>query len=1024
MSWKRILLTSGLLIIALMAVALLSLRFLPETELIRRGVQDKLAELTGRQIVIGSIKVTSSFPDLIVLHLDGIAVMSHDGRKIASVDRLILAPSLNGLLKRELSIKSATVTGLRARFERTADGAVKDPFENVIAAGPSQVTTEAKPPAGGTKASGRVDLDKSESSPNARKDGLKWSVRSLSLVDGRIDWVDRRVAPESTASMIAISGHLTQQQPGEPVSFQISSRLDPDVSGTGLIRLEGQILPTVDFSSAESIKISLTAEKLPADVLRPYFPACWTAGSDITQFTLQSRIEWEKKQSPKFSLTTEIVPRSGPSAKIDCQGELIAADDLSDVRQVRFSGETDALPLKLVASSLPIGFPIKPEQVLIKAKINGEWNKEGPWQLQGTTTLENVVSAGVLPGIGHPVRVEAKFRMDPENLFLDKTELWESTRLASIIGKIEQPFSPERMLDLSCNAVVRPQWLPDFGIKFPRAIDIKGPIPVQARVRGRTDAALIDLSGDMTNAAIRWAPHMEKLPGSAASISLKGKMNPATDKKNSRAGFNGEAHCRIAGTRVRLVDHAPWLEKSTIHLDSKVLVNGRTTDLKNASLTLKSGVASKDVLSATANVLGLGSVPKFDGSAVAPLNSEMIGLFGLQMPTSMALKGGSQLKAGFSGDINRVNWTLDVPLTKLDIATDRSFRKPAGVPGEIKASGKWSKDSLDLTSSQLTLPGVSVTADGELRDRSGILKDLRIELKKSNAKDIARFIPAAEGFKFSGPVSATIHVRPTDKGMQVGSEIRLLSVDYGPAKSTWGLEKLQGKIEIEGTNLVADDITGRVHGTMEGPLKLSAALNNVSSPDNLVGRVSLRIGPGRFKAEQLRNSLNQARVLIGTLLNPGVPDKGNDLMEFESLGGDFEIKSGTAHTLNLRLKGQGYNIAAIGNLGLDKLALDAVAGLHTVTTAGNALGKIPAVQKFVKKHEDLLKITGLDKELKRIGIQVPTDEETKSDTETPAKTPVTVLVKLRGPVSSPEVKPVLETALDKETLTRLKSLLQ
>ena len=521
--------------------------------------------------------------------------------------------------------------------------------------------------------------------------------------------------------------------------------------------------------------------------------------------------------------------------------------------------------------------------------------------------------------------------------------------MASVIGKIEQPFSPERVLDLSGDAIIQSQWLPGFGVKFPREVDIRGPVPIQARVRGRTDAAFIDLNGDMTNAAVRWAPHLEKLPGAAASVSLKGKMNATPDKKNSRAGFDGEAHFRIAGGRVRLADRAPWLEKSIIHLDSKVVVKGKTADLKNASLTLKSGSASKEVLSATANVLGLGSSPKFDGRAAAPLDSEMIALLGLQMPTNVVLKGGSQIKAGFSGDINHVSWTLDAPLTKLDIAADRSFLKPAGVAGEVKASGKWSKDSLALISSRLTLPGVSVTAAGDLRDRSGKLKDLTIELKKSNAKDIARFVPATEGFKLSGPVEATVHLRPGDKGMMAGSEIRLLSVDYRPAKSTWGLEKLQGKIQIEGTNLVANDITGSVHGAMEAPLKIRAVLNHFSSPDNMLGRVSLQIGPGRFKAEQLRNKLNQARILIDSLLNPGIQSKGSDLMEFESLGGDFEIKSGTAHTLNLRLKGQEYTAAAIGDLRLDNLALDAVAGLHTVTRRRRRAGKNPRRPKIREK---------------------------------------------------------------------------
>jgi hypothetical protein len=280
-----------------------------------------------------------------------------------------------------------------------------------------------------------------------------------------------------------------------------------------------------------------------------------------------------------------------------------------------------------------------------------------------------------------------------------------------------------------------------------------------------------------------------------------------------------------------------------------------------------------------------------------------------------------------------------------------------------------------------------------------------------------------DGFKLSGPVEATINVRHGDTGMVPSGAIRLLSADYGPDKSAWGLEKLQGKIEIEGTNLVANDITGRIHGTMEGPLRISGTLNQISSLDKMLGRVSLLIGPGRIKNEQLRNTLNQAQILIETLLNPGMPDKKSDLTEFESLGGDFEIKSGSVHTGNLGLKGQGYNAAVIGNLRLDSLALDAVAGVHTVTTAVDALGKIPGVQKFVKKHEDLLRITGLDKELKRLGIQVPADQETKADTQAPVKTPVTVFVKLRGPAASPEVIPVLETALNKETLTRLKSLL-
>ena len=659
---------------------------------------------------------------------------------------------------------------------------------------------------------------------------------------------------------------------------------------------------------------------------------------------------------------------------------------------------------------------------MLKGKIKGEWNKEAPWKLQGVATFENIISAGMFKGIGHPLRLDTEFRVDPDNLFLDKTEIWESNRLASIIGKIEKPFSADRMMDLAGNTTIRPQWLHDFGINLPKAVDMKGPLGLQAHAHGRPDSPLIDLKIDMTNAAVKWLPYLEKPAGNGGRVTLKGKINPATDKKNS-TGFNGELHLNMVGTNVRFADDIPWFQKSAINFNSKLLFHGKTVDLKNASVALKSGPASGEMLSATANITGLGSNPKFEGTASARVNPEIMSVFGREKPAGFVLKGDSNLKGSFIGDANQISWTLELPLTNLDISANRTFRKPTGVAGHFKASGKWSKDSLALTSSQITLPGVSVVAEGQLNERNGNLKQMKVELKKANAKDIAKFIPAMDGYKISGPLEGLFHIRPGEKGITTSSTVRLLSVDFHPDKSALGLEKIQGKIEMQGTNLVADDIAARVQGAIEGPLKAKFALNNISSFDDMFGRVSLQIGSGQFKAEQLRKLLNQAKILIGTLLNPAGLEKRGDLMEFESLTCDFDVKSRTAYTENLRLKGQGFSSGLVGKLRLDNLSIDAVAGIHTITTAGEVLGKIPGVQKFVKKHEDLLKITGLDKELKRLGLQVPTDQETKPDTEAPAKTPVTVIVKLRGPASSPEALPILETAVDKETLARLKSLL-
>ncbi len=1019
MRWKRILLILVSLVAITVALCIISIRFLPDTELVRGSVQEKLVELTGRRIVIGSIKFTGSISDVITLTLEKIAVISPDGKKVASANKLVLVPSLKELFKREFCIKSARIDGLWATFERAADGTIKDPFENIIISDDSKNKIE-NTPAPGEKTLPPADSGRIEPASPDRNDTLKWSIKSLAIVDSRVDWIDPRIGPGATISLTSISGKLIQKAPGEPVSVQLASRLTPDVKQRALITVDGQILPSSDFSRVERVAVSLGAEKLPVEILQSYLPDWWTG--TIAELTLQGRADWEKKKASKFSFITEMIPKSGPTAKIDCKGELIT-DDSSDLRQISFSAETGALPLKLVVQSIPTDIPLDIDKTVLKTKIKGEWSKEAPWKLQGFASFENVIPAHSLTGIGNPLRVDAEFRFDPDNLFLDKTEIWESSRLASIVGKIEKPFSNDRKMDLTGNLMIRSQWLPHLGIKLPKTVHMKGPIVVQGRAQGATDAPSIDLTGDMTNMDVQWVPYLEKPAGNGARVTLKGKINPATDKKNSRTGFNGEVQINIIGTNVRFADNVPWFQKSGINFNSKLLYHGKTADLKHASFALKGGHTAGEILSATANVTGLGSNTKFEGNASARVNSEIISALGIEKPADFILKGDSNLKGSFAGDTNQVNWTLEMALNNFDISASQAFRKPAGVAGHVKASGKWSKDSLALTSSQITLPGISIVAEGQLNEKNGSLRNIRVDLRRANAKDITKFIPALNGYKISGPMEALLHIRPAEKGITAASTVRLLSVDFHPDKSSLNLEKVQGKIEIQGTTLVADDMSAKVQGAIEGPLKAKLTLNNISSFDDMFGRVSLQIGSGLFKAEQLRNLLNQTQILIGTLLNPTVLEKKGDFMEFESLAGDFDVKSRTAYTENLRLKGQGFSSAAVGKLRLDNQSLDAIAGIHTVTSAGEVLGKIPGVQKFVKQHEDLLKITGLDKELKRFGIQAPTGQETKTDTQGPVKTPVTVIVKLRGPASSPEVLPVLETAVDKQTLARLKSLL-
>ena len=182
-----------------------------------------------------------------------------------------------------------------------------------------------------------------------------------------------------------------------------------------------------------------------------------------------------------------------------------------------------------------------------------------------------------------------------------------------------------------------------------------------------------------------------------------------------------------------------------------------------------------------------------------------------------------------------------------------------------------------------------------------------------------------------------------------------------------------------------------IQGPIEGPLKVKGSLKDVTSPERLNGRLALEVGQGKIRADRLKSVLKGVQAFVGTLLDPQVADTKSDLLEFQSIVGDIQLKPGTASSDNLRLKGQDVSAAMIGSVRWNASQLDLLTRIRTVTSVGDVLGKIPAVQKFVKKHEDLLKITGIGKELKRFGIEVPDSTAAKPETPEPVKTPVTVV---------------------------------
>ena len=116
-------------------------------------------------------------------------------------------------------------------------------------------------------------------------------------------------------------------------------------------------------------------------------------------------------------------------------------------------------------------------------------------------------------------------------------------------------------------------------------------------------------------------------------------------------------------------------------------------------------------------------------------------------------------------------------------------------------------------------------------------------------------------------------------------------------------------------------------------------------------------------------------------------------------------------------------MGAIGSVNLKSQQMDILSFVRTSAAPLAALGSIPAVKDIIQKNEGLLKITGLDKELKKLGIDSSNSKDENRAPESPKKErSLNVIIRIAGLWAEPTLTPVLENSLPKDRVDQLKHL--
>ncbi len=181
--------------------------------------------------------MSPSYSGALSLKVRGIAVASAQGKLLLSADELILSPEILPFLRKEISIESVTVQGLRTTVRRSQEGTISAAFIPVPVSSPaSDGGAQAEP---GGKPEAAPGLDR-------KPDGkVKWSIDSIFLKNARIDWVDQQALPGQDVQICLknLSASLIRPKFDRKVNVMAEAQL---TSGSGKptpVNIKGTVLP-------------------------------------------------------------------------------------------------------------------------------------------------------------------------------------------------------------------------------------------------------------------------------------------------------------------------------------------------------------------------------------------------------------------------------------------------------------------------------------------------------------------------------------------------------------------------------------------------------------------------------------------------------------------------------------------------------------------------------------------------------------------------------------------------------------
>ncbi len=1004
-------------------------RFLPESDFFKGVIETKLNEVTGQQVSIGSVQVRFGFPSLINVVVQDIAIKDINNRELFYSGAMRLNVGLWGLITGDPSLDNLKITSAGVKIYRDASGNIESVFSGKTGSVTGfQPQLQPEKPRESTKEEPLPGVNPPAPSPSrvAAGHNVSWPIRHIVIESSQITFEDSSVGlgKPLRISFDNISGNISRQE--NVFDFQLSGT--PKLPGVESSELatQGSIKVGPELSSVEYADINSALETVK--LVNPYFLPLrvipWINKLEINKIALNAHIKEGSHAEINFSAGV-FQTKDSPGLRFTASAML--TPDFRQIEGVSLKGVSDSVHVVNMAK-------VVPKEVLdqfgpdgsISIGFEGSWSRDSGWSIAGSAGLHDFPTPGKYAFLGKQFSTSMVFGLASDSLSIKEFKLQNeaSENLMSISGIINGPFTGDRSLDLNARVNFQGAWLPHLGISSYKDLILHGPVPVYVHLEGPPKKLKVDLNGDLTGAALSFKSVFEKEIGAKARIEARSAVSLDSSTPLSNLLKQIDIKFKTQDAIIKLTAGFQPIANCPLNLDAEISGSKGVFDLKDFSMKISLPGNKHPLIFAKGHINRINSqAPDLNIEGNLNLSHELVSLLGLSLKTPIDMAGAANLNFRVTGFPSSLKWSLGAPLKGASFTIGDWFVKKAGVDLDVTLSGTRTPDGVHLGQARIKAPGFLGEASGEFGGKSGKSTSFKLDVTEAEIRTLVSFFPSLGQTGFSGPIRGSLAFNGLGKEIPISGRIQLVSVNYRPHKSPITFEKINGTVNLKGHSIDSNEIKGYVHGTIEAPVKASLKLAGLENLGSLNGRISLSAGPGKLSVDRLRSVLNQAQSLIEPFLNENGERKKFNPFELKSATADVLIDAGTLRTEDVKIKASGLSIGAIGSANLKSQQIDILSYMRTSSAPLSAIGTIPMVKDIIKKNEGLLKITGLDKELKKLGIDNSQKQQTNEREPTKKEHELNVIVRIVGLWAEPTLTPVLENSLPRNQVNQLKELM-